>query len=64
MALKGAKNLIKRCKPKLAICIYHKYEDARVLYGFINTLGAYKIYLRAETDNIDMELYYLCIPRE
>lgn len=25
--LMGAENLIKRCKPKIAVCIYHKLED-------------------------------------
>lgn len=64
MALKGAQNLIRKWKPKLAICIYHKYEDARVLYDYINSFGEYDIYLRAERDSVDIELYYLCIPRK
>lgn len=62
MALKGAKNLIEKCHPKLAVCVYHKYKDVRELYHYIIQLGKYKVYLRAEWDNVDTELYYLCIP--
>ena len=62
MGLTGGQNLIKKSHPKLAICVYHKYEDFRVLYDYIKSLGKYKIYLRAEMDNIDTEIYYLCIP--
>ena len=61
MALKGAQKLIRKCHPKMAICVYHKYEDYRELFSFIEPLG-YKMFLRAEMNNIDTELYYLCIP--
>lgn len=61
MALKGAQKLIQKCHPKMAICVYHKYEDYRELFSFIEPLG-YKMFLRAEMNNIDTELYYLCIP--
>lgn len=61
-ALHGAEKLIKRCRPKLAICVYHKYEDYIELFDCIRSMGNYRFYLRAQYDNIDMELYYLCIP--
>lgn len=64
MGLQGAKNLIRRCRPKLAICVYHKSEDYREIFDYVNQLGNYNIYLRAEMDNIDTELYYICIPYE
>lgn len=36
--LKGAENLIKRCTPKLAICIYHKPNDFYEILIFIKSL--------------------------
>ncbi len=63
MALNGARNVIKKFQPKLAICIYHKYDDPRVLYSLIRTMGEYKFYIRAQYDNIDTELYFLCIAK-
>lgn len=63
-ALKGAKKLIEKYHPKIAVCVYHKYEDYIELYKYIQKLGGYRIYLRAQYDNIDSELYYLCIPRD
>lgn len=61
-ALRGAKKLIEKCHPKMAVCVYHKYEDYIELYRYIRELGGYRIYLRAQYDNIDSELYYLCVP--
>lgn len=63
-ALRGARKLINRCLPVLAVCVYHKYEDYIELYKCIKALGKYDIYLRAQYNNIDMELYYLCIPAD
>ncbi len=64
-ALKGGQNLIRNCHPKLAVCVYHKYEDIRVLYETVKFFGGgYKIYLRAELNNVDTELYYLCVPEK
>lgn len=46
-ALIGAKNLIKRCHPKLAICIYHKFEDMREIPLFLKELvPEYKFIIR------------------
>lgn len=46
-ALKGAEYLIKRDKPKLAICLYHKKEDIWEIPYYIKTLvPEYKLYMR------------------
>ncbi|WP_051904369.1 FkbM family methyltransferase [Hippea jasoniae] len=45
-ALKGAKNLIKKCKPKLAICLYHKPEDIYEIPKFIKEIEPdYKLWI-------------------
>lgn len=47
MALRGMSNIIKRDKPKLAICIYHKPEDYYEIGNYILELvPAYKLYIR------------------
>lgn len=46
-ALKGAKNVIKRDRPRLAICIYHKPEDILELPLYIlDLVPEYKFYIR------------------
>ena len=50
-ALKGAKNTIKRHKPRLAICIYHKIEDFYTIPKYIKELvPEYKLYVKHHTD--------------
>lgn len=63
-ALHGAEQVIRKCHPKLAICVYHKYADYIELFNCIQSMGDYQFFIRAQYDNIDMELYYLCIPRK
>ncbi len=46
-ALEGAKNIIKKNKPKLAICVYHTIEHHWQIPLFIHSLcPEYKIYMR------------------
>ena len=46
-ALKGAEQIIKRDKPNLAICVYHKPEDLFEIPLYIkNIVPEYKLYMR------------------
>lgn len=46
-ALKGAENVIRRDKPRLAICIYHKPEDLyEIPFWVKETVPEYKLYIR------------------
>jgi FkbM family methyltransferase len=58
-ALQGASKTIKRYKPKLAICIYHKPEDLITIPQFIKSIvPEYTLYLRAHTHfTVDVVLY-------
>ena len=61
-ALKGGTELIKRCHPKLAICIYHKLEDMWEIPLYIKSLfGGYNIYIRNYQDRLD-EIVCYAIP--
>lgn len=58
-ALQGAKNIIQKFKPKLAICIYHKYDDLWKIPNYIKELvPEYKLYIRHHSlVNSDTVLY-------
>lgn len=60
-ALKGAKNLIKKNKPKLAICIYHSNEDMHRIIRYVHELvPEYKLYVRNHSgEALDTVLYAL-----
>lgn len=46
-ALRGAERLIRNCKPKLAICIYHKNEDVTQIPELLLKYNEdYKFYIR------------------
>jgi hypothetical protein len=46
-ALKGAEQIIKRYKPKLAICIYHKPEDIWTIPNLLlEFVPDYQFYIR------------------
>jgi FkbM family methyltransferase len=50
-ALKGARNTIVRCKPKLAISVYHQPQDYIEIPLFVKSLvPEYKMYLRHESN--------------
>lgn len=46
-ALEGAKECIKRCHPRLAVCLYHKPEDIIEIPAYILSLSdEYQLYIR------------------
>lgn len=58
-SLKGARELIQRDKPKLAICIYHKPEDMVEIPLYIKKLvPEYKLYVRHHTNYISETVLY------
>lgn len=58
-SLKGAKNIIKKYRPKLAICVYHKTDDLLTIPDYILSLNPdYKLYLRNyKGSGVDAVLY-------
>ena len=52
-ALKGGEGIIRRDRPKLAICIYHKLEDLWEIPLYIHSLyDGYRIYVRNYEDQL------------
>jgi FkbM family methyltransferase len=46
-ALKGARETIKRCKPRMAVCVYHKREDMLAIPFLLKSINSdYNIYFR------------------
>lgn len=61
-ALKGAEEIIKKYKPKLAICVYHKPEHFWEIPFYIKKLiPEYKIYLRHHSFDITETVCYAVI---
>lgn len=58
-SLKGAQKTILRCRPKLAICVYHRIDDLLTIPDFILSLHSdYKLYLRNyKKAGVDTVLY-------
>ena len=62
-ALIGAKDTIKRCKPRLAICIYHKPpEDIIDIPAYLlNLVPEYKFYIRHYTIRLSETVLYAMV---
>lgn len=61
-ALKGAEQLIKRNKPKLAICIYHKPEDIWEIPLYIcSIVPEYKLYVRHHNTGVLETVLYAMV---
>lgn len=60
-ALKGAENIIKQRRPKLAICVYHKREDLYEIMNYLrHIVPTYRFYLRNyEESSREVVLYAL-----
>lgn len=65
-ALLGAEQTIRRCRPKLAICVYHGYDDIWRIPALIDSIDPnYTFYLRHNGGNlIPTEFVLLCKPIE
>ena len=61
--LEGAQETIARCKPKLAVCIYHRPEDMWQIVLFLRErFSFYDFYVRThQYDGLEFVLY--AIPR-
>ena len=58
-ALRGARTIIQKNKPKLAICIYHSDEDMLRLAEWIHeTVPEYKLYVRQHSNCICETVLY------
>ena len=63
-ALKGAVNTIRRCKPKLAVCIYHKPSDIIEIPALILSIyPEYEFYIRHHYINAWETVLYALPPK-
>ena len=65
-AIKGCEQIIRRCRPKLAICVYHGYDDIWRIPALIDRIEPnYTFYLRHNGGNlVPTEFVLLCKPDE
>ena len=55
--------MIKRDRPKLAVCIYHKPEDIITLPMYIKELvPEYRLYLRSYSNAVNEMVLYAVLP--
>ena len=58
-ALKGAENVLKQYKPKLAICVYHKPEDLLNVAHYLKIIVPdYRLYLDHKGKNLHASILY------
>jgi len=63
-ALRGAKETIRRDKPKLAICIYHKPEDMTEIPLYIKELvPEYRLFVRHHSNSSGETVLYAVLPQ-
>lgn len=61
-ALEGAKKTIQRNRPKLAVCLYHKFEDIVELPAYILELvPEYKFYIRHYCSDVCETVLYATV---
>lgn len=64
-ALQGAEKTIRKCRPLLAISVYHKPDDLVTIPKYIKSLNAdYQFYLRIHSAELAYELVLYAIPVE
>lgn len=62
MALKGAEKIIKRNKPKLAVCIYHSDQDMLEIIQYIHRLvPEYKLFVRQHANSYNETVLYAVV---
>ena len=63
-ALRGAERLIQRCRPRLAICVYHRPQDLWEIPLFVHGLGLeYDFHLRSH-GHYGFDLVMYAVPRD
>lgn len=63
--LKGAAGLIRRCRPRLAVCLYHEPEDVYTIPLFIRELvPEYRLAVRHHNEGPFETVLYAWIPEE
>ena len=55
-ALDGAEQTIRKYKPTLAICVYHRPNDILDIYTRVKSYGYERFYIRAERNTLDYDV--------